>query len=98
MQSPCMRSVRALKCAAQGGVACWDDRRVGRKTCLDTGGSEAYYYHQDANYRVIALTDESANVVERYRYTAYGEPCVAITCGPTTSSTVERTMVERFGC
>ena len=42
--------------------------------CLDAGGSEAYYYHQDANYRVIALTDESTNVVERYRYTAYGEP------------------------
>jgi hypothetical protein len=47
--------------------------------CLDVDegankGSQRYFYHQDANYRVVMLTDESANVVERYEYTAYGEP------------------------
>ena len=40
------------------------------------GDSSRYFYHQDANFRVVALTDESAGVVERYRYTAYGEPTV----------------------
>src|SRR5262245_52777068 len=44
--------------------------------CLDTGGSARYFYHQDANYRVAALTDESAAVIERYEYDAYGEPRV----------------------
>jgi hypothetical protein len=42
--------------------------------CLDSGGSERYFYHQDANYRVLALTDEDGDVVERYDYDAYGEP------------------------
>lgn len=44
--------------------------------CIDSGGSAAYYYHQDANFRVVMLTDESANVVERYEYDAYGNPTV----------------------
>jgi len=44
--------------------------------CLDAGGSQAYYYHQDANYRVVMLTGEDGGVVERYAYTAYGEPMV----------------------
>ena len=42
--------------------------------CLDSEGSAAYYYHQDANWRVVMLTDEDGFVAERYRYTAYGEP------------------------
>ncbi len=44
--------------------------------CLDSGGSARYFYHQDANFRVVAMTDESAAVVERYDYDAYGEPRV----------------------
>ena len=36
--------------------------------CLESAGSRAYYYHQDANYRVVMLTDEDGAVVERYRY------------------------------
>ena len=42
--------------------------------CIDSEGSAAYYYHQDANWRVVMLTDEDGFVAERYRYTAYGEP------------------------
>ena len=42
--------------------------------CLDAGGSQRYFYHEDANHRIIALSDESADVVERYEYSAYGEP------------------------
>lgn len=52
------------------------DGQTGDDDCLDPGGSERYFYHQDVNYRVIALTDENADVVERYDYAAYGEPCI----------------------
>ena len=43
--------------------------------CLEATDAR-YFYHQDANYRVVMLTDEDAGVVERTRYTAYGEPTV----------------------
>jgi RHS repeat-associated protein len=33
----------------------------------------AYYYHQDRNFNVIALTDDTGQVVDRYSYSAYGE-------------------------
>ena len=34
------------------------------------------YVHQDANWNVIALTDLGGSVVERYRYTPYGQMTV----------------------
>jgi hypothetical protein len=37
----------------------------GDNDCLNAS-SAAYYYHQDANFRVVALTDEDGGVVERY--------------------------------
>ncbi|MFH1746913.1 MAG: RHS repeat-associated core domain-containing protein [Planctomycetota bacterium] len=43
--------------------------------CVETGDAR-YFYHQDANFRVVMLTDEDGDVVERTRYTAYGEPTV----------------------
>jgi RHS repeat-associated protein len=46
--------------------------------CLDSGGSESYYYHRDRNTRVVALTDEDGAVVERYEYDAYGNPTITI--------------------
>ena len=55
---------------------CRDRNTDGDPNCLDSGGSERYYYHQDINFRVVALSDESGAVVERYEYTAYGEPRV----------------------
>ena len=33
-----------------------------------------YYYHHDHLNSTIAVTDESGNVVEQYRYDAYGQP------------------------
>ncbi|MDZ7616745.1 MAG: RHS repeat-associated core domain-containing protein [Patescibacteria group bacterium] len=43
---------------------------------LATNGATTtpYYYHQNSLYSVAALTDVSAAVVERYAYSAYGEP------------------------
>ncbi|MFP4029887.1 MAG: RHS repeat domain-containing protein, partial [Candidatus Brocadiia bacterium] len=42
---------------------------------IETGGKRTYY-HQDTIYNVKALTDEKGKVIERYAYTAYGEPSV----------------------
>jgi RHS repeat-associated protein len=39
--------------------------------CIDTG-DKAFYYHQDANYNVTALTDSAGAVVQYYLYDAYG--------------------------
>jgi len=55
---------------------CRDRNTDDDPNCLDSGGSERYYYHQDINFGVVALSDESGAVVERYEYTAYGEPRV----------------------
>jgi RHS repeat-associated protein len=33
----------------------------------------AYYYHQDRNFNVIAMTDDTGQVVDQYSYSAYGE-------------------------
>ena len=38
------------------------------------GSEEPYYYHQNSLYSVAAITDATATVVERYAYSAYGEP------------------------
>jgi hypothetical protein len=43
--------------------------------CVEAA-DRSYFYHQDANYRVVMLTDEDGNVVERVAYTAYGAPTV----------------------
>jgi RHS repeat-associated protein len=37
-------------------------------------GGAVYYYHHDHLNSTIAVTDESANVVEQYRYDVYGQP------------------------
>ncbi|MBS3764274.1 MAG: hypothetical protein KGZ25_13335, partial [Planctomycetes bacterium] len=35
-----------------------------------------FYYHTNNLYNVRAMTDDSGEVVERYRYSAYGEPTI----------------------
>lgn len=39
-------------------------------------GSASYYYHADDLHNVMALTDNSGSVVERYEYHDYGQPRV----------------------
>ncbi len=41
---------------------------------LDGPAETHYYYHQNSLYSVAALTDATGAVVERYAYSAYGEP------------------------
>ena len=45
---------------------------------MDRGG-DTYYYHQNSLFSIAAVTDSTANVVEQYRYDAYG--CVTVTDG-----------------
>jgi RHS repeat-associated protein len=45
--------------------------------CTDSGGSVRYLYCQNANWNVVALTDNTGAAVERVSYTAYGQPTVS---------------------
>ncbi len=38
------------------------------------GSEEPYYYHQNSLYSVAVVSDASGTVVERYAYSAYGQP------------------------
>jgi len=42
---------------------------------IDSSGTKMYY-HRNQQYSIYAVTDSSGNVVERYAYTAYGQPTI----------------------
>ncbi len=44
-------------------------------------GSESLYYHRNQQYSVVALTNSSAAIVERYAYSAYGVPTITNASG-----------------
>jgi len=48
---------------------------------------EDYYYAQDHLYSVVALIDDSGNVVERYEYDAYGKAHILSSAYSALSST-----------
>ncbi len=48
------------------------------------GTEERFYYHRNQQYSITALTDNAGAVVERYAYTAYGEPKILDGAGTTT--------------
>ena len=52
--------------------ASYIDEPVVRKTTGTSG--TVLYYHRNQQYSILALTDSSGNVSERYAYTAYGQP------------------------
>ncbi len=52
-----------------------------------------YYYHQDHLNSTIAVTDESGNVVEQYRYDVYGQPYFY---GPDSTPRTESALGIRF--
>jgi len=45
-------------------------------------GTTNYFYHSDDLFNVVALTDATGNVVERYEYDDYGRPVNAVTLSP----------------
>lgn len=51
---------------------------------LEAGQAENLYYHRNQQYSITALTDQGGSVVERYAYTAYGEPTILDGAGTTT--------------
>jgi RHS repeat-associated protein len=52
-----------------------------------------YYYHQDHLNSTVAVTDENGNVVEQYRYDAYGQPYFY---GPDSTPRAESALGLRF--
>lgn len=40
----------------------------------EPSASEILYFHRNQQYSIVALTDDSGGIVERYAYSAYGEP------------------------
>jgi RHS repeat-associated protein len=56
---------------------------------LRSGGSGLVYYHRNQQYSITALTDASGAIVERYAYTAYGQPTFADGSGTAISSSAE---------
>lgn len=46
-------------------------------------GSEKLYYHRNQQYSITALTNEAGLVVERYAYSAYGQPVILDALGTT---------------
>ncbi|MFA5794301.1 MAG: SDR family NAD(P)-dependent oxidoreductase [Candidatus Brocadiia bacterium] len=40
---------------------------------METSGGQRYYYHTNLQGSVYAVTDNTGNVVERYKYSAYGK-------------------------
>ncbi len=56
-------------------VAIYMDKPVVRKTTGTSGTSGTVsYFHRNQQYSIVALTDSSGNVSERYAYTAYRQP------------------------
>ena len=50
---------------------------------VGAGTDERFYYHRNQQYSITALTDSSGTPVERYAYTAYGEPTILDGAGTT---------------
>ena len=49
-------------------------------------GSAKLYYHRNQQYSIVALTDGSGSIVERYAYSAYGVPTLMNSAGLVLSS------------
>ena len=56
---------------------------------MRVGSSGNRYFHRNQQYSVVALTDSSGSIKERYSYTAYGTPTIADASGSVQTSSVE---------
>jgi len=43
---------------------------------VDVSSGERYYYHYDGLGSVVALSNNSGNIVEQYRYDVFGTPTI----------------------
>ncbi|MBX3418883.1 MAG: RHS repeat protein [Pirellulaceae bacterium] len=48
-------------------------RQGGTSSTLPTSGTSLAYYHRNQQYSIVALTNHSGAILERYAYTAHGE-------------------------
>ncbi len=49
-------------------------------------GTESIYFHRNQQYSIVALTDGSGAIVERYAYSAYVVPTIADASGSVLSA------------
>ena len=53
--------------------------------CTDAGGSSRYFYAQQANWNVVAVTDSSGDTAEKIKYDPYSEAAVTVQDGHSTT-------------
>ncbi len=53
-----------------------DEPIVMHRTVFDVNGWGFYYYHYDGLGSVIALSDDTGNIVEKYSYDVFGKPTI----------------------
>jgi len=56
--------------------------------CTDAGGSERYFYAQQANWNVMAVMSSDGTTVEKIKYDPYGEATVALQDGQSATGNV----------
>jgi RHS repeat-associated protein len=56
---------------------------------VEPAASETLYFHRNQQYSIIALTDDTGAVEERYAYSAYGEPVFTNASGMVLSDSAE---------
>jgi RHS repeat-associated protein len=65
------RSIEEQNAAGLTGATYVYGNYIDEALTMDRGG-QTYYYHQNALWSVVAVTNSAGSVVERYRYDAYG--------------------------
>ena len=53
--------------------------------CTDAGGSSRYFYAQQANWNVVAVTGSDGTIVEKIKYDPYGQAAVTVQQGQSAS-------------
>src|SRR6056297_1058378 len=55
----------------------------------EPSATETLYYHRNQQYSIIALTDNTGSITERYAYSAYGEPVFVSATGTVLADSAE---------
>src|SRR6056297_2163828 len=63
-------------------------RRAGSASCAGRSNPEPRF-HRNQQYSITALTDGSGSIIERYAYTAYGQPTFARGSGTVLTASAE---------
>ena len=64
---------------------------------MRAGGSGDRYYHRNQQYSVVALTDSSGSIKERYSYSAFGTPAILDASGSTLTTSADNNRYSYTG-